>query len=102
VKVKFPSPQPLANGLVNRPAQLPNQSPRRRWRGEAKRILAERTLGQHQPKTIKFEDAYELFKQHHCARMKQRTSDDYQYTLSRRRSITAAARREAMKNNRAI
>jgi integrase len=52
-------------------------------RDEAKRFLAERTLGQHQPKTIKFEDAYELFKQHHCARKKERTSIDYQYVLNR-------------------
>lgn len=46
-------------------------------RAEAKRILAEKILGQHQPRSIKFEDAYDLFKTHHCATKKPRTSKDY-------------------------
>ena len=46
-------------------------------RAEAKRILAEKTLGQHQPRSIKFEVAYDLFKTHHCATKKPRTSKDY-------------------------
>jgi len=37
-------------------------------RAKAKALMAERTLGQHQAKTIKFEEAYELFKSQHCAR----------------------------------
>ena len=43
---------------------------------KAKALMAERTLGQHQAKTIKFEEAYELFKIQHCARKKARTSHD--------------------------
>src|SRR5664279_1131967 len=46
-------------------------------RVKAKALMAERTLGQHQAKTIKFEEAYELFKSQHCARKKARTSHDY-------------------------
>jgi hypothetical protein len=46
-------------------------------RAEAKRILAEKTLGHHQPRSIKFEDAYDLFKKHQCATKKPRTSKDY-------------------------
>src|SRR5438552_18122648 len=44
----------------------------------AKNLLAARTLGQHLPPSLKFEEAYEQFKQLHCARKRPRTSKDYQ------------------------
>jgi integrase len=47
-------------------------------RTAAKRILAQKTLGQHQPKTKKFAEAYELFKTEHIAKKKARTQYDYQ------------------------
>jgi integrase len=50
-------------------------------RTAAKRILAQRTLGQHQPKTKKFAEAYELFKADHVAKKKARTQYDYQRVI---------------------
>ncbi len=50
-------------------------------RAAAKRILAQRTLGQHQPKTRKFGEAYELFKTEHVAKKKARTQYDYQRAI---------------------
>jgi integrase len=47
-------------------------------RMKAKEILAQRTLGLHQPKTMRFEAAYELFKSEHCTGKRERTSRDYQ------------------------
>ena len=47
-------------------------------RTAAKRILAQKTLGQHQPKTKKFGEAYDLFKTEHIAKKKARTQYDYQ------------------------
>jgi integrase len=52
-------------------------------RQKAGQILAEKTLGHDQPKTIKFSEAYDLFKKHHCARKKPRTAHDYEYILDR-------------------
>ena len=40
----------------------------------AKALLAERTLNQHRPPSIKFEEAYQQFKKMHCARKRPRTS----------------------------
>ncbi len=50
-------------------------------RAKAKALMAERTLGQHQAKSIRFEDAYQLFKDQHCARKRPRTAHDYQRIL---------------------
>ena len=47
-------------------------------RTAAKRILAQKTLGQHQPKTKKFAEAYDLFKAEHIAKKKARTQYDYE------------------------
>ena len=46
-------------------------------RAAAKRILAQKTLGQHEPRTRTFGEAYELFKAEHVAKKKPRTQYDY-------------------------
>src|SRR5580700_6409778 len=47
----------------------------------AKRILAQKTLGQYEPATKKFGEAYELFKAEHVAKKKARTQYDYQRAI---------------------
>lgn len=52
-------------------------------RGEAKRRLAEFTLGKHQPKSITFEDAFKLFIEAKEVRNRPRTVRDYKRLLKR-------------------
>jgi hypothetical protein len=54
-------------------------------RAEAKRILAEHTLGKHRPKTIKWDAAVELFLEACKEKNKPRTVEDYTRLLARRR-----------------
>lgn len=51
-------------------------------RNKAKFLMAERTLGHHQPKTIKFEQAYDLFRTQHCALKRTATSRSYQRIIN--------------------
>ena len=69
-------------------------------RVKAKALMAERTLGQHQAKTINFEEAYELFKSQHCARKKARTSHVMYCFVDQR--TTQSTRCECSKTNRVI
>jgi integrase len=50
-------------------------------RTEAKRLLAERTLGKHQPKKISWDDALALFLDHVAQKNKPRTFADYKRLL---------------------
>lgn len=52
-------------------------------RAEAKRILAERTLGQHQPPSLSFAEAYQTFQTIHLATVAPRTAEDYRYILDK-------------------
>lgn len=52
-------------------------------RDAARHILARRTLIRHTPQKIKFSEAFELFLQTHCARLKPRTKDGYETTIRR-------------------
>ena len=50
-------------------------------REAAKRILAKKTLGQYQPRSIRFSDALDLFVQTHCSKIK--TGYEYERMLRR-------------------
>lgn len=54
-------------------------------RTEAKRVLAERTLGNHRNKSIKFSEAHDLFLSTHCSpeNLKFRTIKDYERMLKK-------------------
>lgn len=52
-------------------------------REKAKKLMAERVLGLNKPKTIKLSDAYEIFKAHHCCKLRPRTSAVYQQRINR-------------------
>jgi hypothetical protein len=52
-------------------------------RAEAKRILAERTLGHHKPKTMTFSAALVLFEEQKYPSLRPRTRRDYKGTLAR-------------------
>jgi integrase len=52
-------------------------------RDAAKTILAERTLGKHQPTRISYDDALSAFLEHTLAKNRARTADDYERLLRR-------------------
>jgi len=65
-------------------------------RGRAKEILAERTLGQHRPKTITFQEAYDLFLATHYQGKKARTKTDGERIL--RKHFLPKLRGERLEN----
>lgn len=52
-------------------------------RDKARRLMAERVLGLNKPKTIKFAEAYDLFKTHHCCNLRPRTAAVYRQRIER-------------------
>lgn len=52
-------------------------------RAKAKELMAQRTLGQLQAKTVSFEEAFELFKETHCARLRPSTARSYKRVLAK-------------------